>query len=170
MRLHHINDILNLDIQKLVNFEKVNKKLAFSWNQLWLDVYRVVGDVSLCVSAHRPLPVLSLSLSLSLSHATVCSLNIEQHIWIIKWPFSMNTWKKLLLQQYVLINDCKLLTESSSCLWVANTQATCSNESPRPSEEVLHGLCHPQSVDLSNTTLALKRLINKLPETHAVVT
>ena len=40
----------------------------------------------------------------------------------------------------------------------------CSNRSPQSSEEVLDGLCHSLSVDLSNTAWAQKRLINKLSE------
>ena len=39
----------------------------------------------------------------------------------------------------------------------------CSNGSPRPSE-VLDGLCHSLSVDLSNTAWALTGLINELSE------
>ena len=38
----------------------------------------------------------------------------------------------------------------------------CSNGSPRLSEEILDGLCHLLSVDLSNTVWVQRRLINKL--------
>ena len=38
-----------------------------------------------------------------------------------------------------------------------------SKESPQPLEEVPDELCHPQSVDLSNTACAQRWLINKLP-------
>ena len=55
-----------------------------------------------------------------------------------------------------------MLTESFSCLWVANTQATCNNEPPRPLEEVPDTLCHPPSVDLSNATWLLNELINQI--------
>ena len=47
-----------------------------------------------------------------------------------------------------------------SCLSIANTQATCSNEQPRPLE-VPDRLCHPTSVALSNTR-AIEGLIDQL--------
>ena len=40
------------------------------------------------------------------------------------------------------MNICSYLTESFSCLHVANTQATCSTETTRPQEEVLNRLCY----------------------------
>ena len=72
----------------------------------------------------------------------------------------------LLLRHYVSINKCWSLTESFSCLWVANTQTICSNKSPRPSE-VLGRLCYPSSMDLPNTTWAQRELINQFPGTKA---
>ena len=62
-----------------------------------------------------------------------------------------------MLYHCVSINNC------FSCLWVANTKATCSNKSPTPPEEFPDRLCHLPSVDLSNTTWAQRGLINKLP-------
>ena len=44
---------------------------------------------------------------------------------------------------------------------ITNTQATCFNETPQLSE-VSDRLCHPPSVDFSNTTWAQRELINKL--------
>ena len=54
-----------------------------------------------------------------------------------------------------------MLTESFSSLWVANTQATYSNELPQPSE-VPNRLRHPPSEDLSNTIWSQRELMNQL--------
>ena len=53
-----------------------------------------------------------------------------------------------------------MFTESFSCFWVANTQATCVNETPR-SSEVQERLCHPLSVTLSKITWTQRELINQ---------
>ena len=79
-----------------------------------------------------------------------------------KATFSINILNILLSHQYIPIDNCWLLTKSFSCLWVANALANWSNKPAWPSEEVLDRLCHFLSVDLSNTTWALRGLINGL--------
>ena len=88
-----------------------------------------------------------LSLPPSLSRVTVRCLNIEQYFWIIMWQFSSNKWLLIVDREFFL---------SFSCQHPGNLV-------PRPPEEVPNGLCHSQSVDLSNITWALRRLINKVP-------
>ena len=61
------------------------------------------------------------------------------------------------------LKDSQMRDESFSCLCVAGNEGTFSNETHQLSEEISYRLCHCQSVDLLNTTLAQKGLINQLP-------
>ena len=62
------------------------------------------------------------------------------------------------------MNICYLLTKSFSCLWVANTWSTCSNQQAWPSEEVLNRLWRPPSMDLSHIAWTQKEFIKRLAE------
>ena len=95
---------------------------------------------------------------LSLSRASMTARKLYA-VWIIKRHLlSVNILDILLLHQYVSMNDC---LQSFSCLWLASTQATCSNKSPQLSE-VSDRLFYSPSVYLSKTMWAWRELINKL--------
>ena len=121
----------------------------------WIEFESATGDVWRCSY--------TLTSTFSVSWASMIARKLYA-VGIIKRQFlSRNISDILLLHQYVSINNRYLLTESFSCLSVAGTQITCSNEPFRPSEKVLDELYHSQSVYISNTTRAHRESINKLP-------